>query len=90
LAAVIFGTGYGMVQPTLHAIVISSCAIQRRGAAGATFLGSMDLGMGIGAVVWGFFSAQFGYAMMYRTCIAVMAVACIRCLLFIRKHKNKE
>jgi len=90
LAAVLFGIGYGMIQPTLHAIVIASCPIQRRGAAGATFLGSLDLGMGVGAVVWGFFSAQFGYAMMYRTCIAVMAVACICCVIFIRKHKNKE
>jgi hypothetical protein len=37
----------------------------------------MDLGLGLGAVVWGIFSGVFGYPAMYFGCILSMAVVLV-------------
>jgi MFS family permease len=76
-AAVLYGFGYGIVQPALNTIVMSACAPNRRGAANATFFGCMDLGLGSGAVAWGIFSGAFGYPAMYFGCVLFMAAALV-------------
>jgi MFS family permease len=75
IAAVFYGVGYGSVQPTLNAIVISACAPSKRSAANSTFFSAMDLGIGLGAMVWGMVSQAFGYPIIYFGCIACMAFA---------------
>lgn len=65
VAAVLFGLGYGAVQPTLNAIVISKCSPSRRGAANATFFAALDLGIGVGAILWGVVSGAWGYPSIY-------------------------
>jgi MFS family permease len=76
-AAVLYGFGYGIVQPTLNTIVMSACVPNRRGAANATFFGCMDLGLGLGAVSWGIFSRAFGYPAMYFGCTLFMAAVLV-------------
>lgn len=90
LAAVLFGGGYGTVQPTLNAIVIARCAPLRRGAANATFFAAMDLGIGIGAMVWGFVSASFGYPSMYGSGLLFFVAAAFGILLLRRKSAHKD
>lgn len=87
LAAVLFGMGYGTVQPTLNAIVIARCAPSRRGAANATLFAAMDFGIGLGAVVWGVISSTFGYAAIYWAGLIFFGAAAIDCLLLQRKEK---
>ncbi len=87
IAAVFYGVGYGSVQPTLNAIVISACAPSRRSAANSTFFSAMDLGIGLGAMTWGMVSQAFGYPVIYFGCIACMFFAAIA---FLRVLKNPQ
>ncbi len=67
VAAVIYGVGHGAVQPTINALVISFAPIERRGAANATLLCAMDLGIMVGSVVWGNVAQEFGFIYIYST-----------------------
>lgn len=75
IAAVLFGLGYGSIQPTLYAIVVSLCPPSNRGIASATFFSSMDLGIGLGALVWGILSQSLGFSAIYLGCILCMILA---------------
>lgn len=65
LVGVIYGLGFGTVQPILNALVISLAPPERRGVANATFAVAMDLGIGLGAVILGFLAQHLGYVYMY-------------------------
>lgn len=65
LIAVVYGLGFGTVQPILNALVITFSPPERRGAANATFAVAMDLGIGLGAVFLGFLTQKMGYSYMY-------------------------
>lgn len=65
VVAVLYAIGVGAAQPTLMAMTIDRAKPQERGAAMGTFTTSMDLGIGIGSVVWGLVAEAFGYQVMY-------------------------
>lgn len=65
LAAVLYGLGFGAVQPVLNAITVTLSPPDRRGAANATFMSAMDTGIGLGAILWGFVAEQFGFTYIY-------------------------
>lgn len=89
IAAIFYAIGFGSVQPTLNTIVISLCAPSKRGAANATFFSSMDLGIGLGAFVWGIVSQTYGYTAIYFGCAGFMVVAIVAYLiLFKRKRRD--
>ncbi len=90
IAAVFYGVGYGSVQPTLNAIVISACAPSKRSAANSTFFSALDLGIGLGAMVWGIVSQAFGYPVIYFGCIACMFIAAIVFLLVMEKKQKSD
>jgi predicted MFS family arabinose efflux permease len=85
IAAMFFGVGYGSVQPTLNAIVISACPPAKRGAANSTFFSSLDIGIGLGALCWGLVSGSFGFPAIYIGCIAFMIMAGISLLTLKQK-----
>jgi predicted MFS family arabinose efflux permease len=90
VAAVFFAIGYGTILPSLNAIVISLCAPHKRGAANSTFFSSLDLGIGLGAFVWGIISKIYGYPMIYWGCIAFMAFAILAVFLFKNKLRSSK
>jgi predicted MFS family arabinose efflux permease len=47
---------------------------RRRGAANATFFVGFDLGIGIGAIVWGLVAQAFGYQAVYLWCLLPIAL----------------
>jgi len=65
VVAVLYAIGVGAAQPTLMAMTIDRARPQERGAAMGTFTTSMDLGIGIGSVVWGLIAEAFGFQAMY-------------------------
>ncbi len=65
IAAVLYGIGFGSVQPALQAWSIENAPKDRRGMANATFFSSFDLGVGIGALVFGQIGHSFGYYTIY-------------------------
>jgi MFS family permease len=75
LAGVLVGVGYGFAMPTLQAFAVRNAPAGRRGAATGTYYVSFDLGMGLGAVVWGFVAAATDYRTMYFTTLIPLALA---------------
>src|SRR5690625_5408257 len=65
IAAAIYGLGFGSVQPALQAWAVDAAAADRKGMANATFFSFFDLGIGIGAIIFGWIAQQFGYGYIY-------------------------
>ena len=63
IAAILYGLGFGSVQPALQAWAVEKAADNRKGIANATYFSFFDLGIGIGAIVFG----QIGYWLDYRS-----------------------
>ena len=88
IAAVFYALGYGSVLPALNTIAISLCAPQKRSAANSTFFSGLDLGIGLGAFVWGIISGLFGYSSIYYGCIVFMFLAAIMVILLWKWSKG--
>lgn len=66
VASLFYGLGFGAVQPSLQAWAINRSPLDRKGAANGTYLCSIDLGYGSGAVLMGSVASLTSYAVMYR------------------------
>jgi MFS family permease len=77
LAAVVYGAGFGAVQPSLLALAIVLSPPQRRGAANATFFSGFDLGIGLSSIMWGAVAEVTGYSLMYLLTVLPVAAALI-------------
>ena len=65
VVAVLYAVGVGAAQPTLMAMTVDRAGPQERGAAMGTYTTAMDLGIGVGSVVWGVVAQFLGFAAMY-------------------------
>jgi MFS family permease len=65
LAGLLYGFGFGAVQPSLQAMAVRNVEPARRGSANATFFLGFDLGIGVGSIVWGVVAERVGYNVMY-------------------------
>ena len=65
LAGTLYGFGYGICYPLSNAIVIRLCPKDRRGAATATIFAAMDIGIGMGAMLWGWVAGASGYSAVF-------------------------
>ncbi|WP_342741403.1 MFS transporter [Sporomusa acidovorans] len=88
VAAVVYGSGHGAVQPTLNALVISLAPVERRGVANATFLCAMDIGLIIGSVIWGSVAQAFGFTYIYSTSMILIILSIAIYLVFSRGRLN--
>ncbi len=75
LSALMFGIGFGSVQPAMNALAVRRVLPERRGAASALFTASMDLGMGTGSILWGAISQKHGFTTVYLICAGCAAVS---------------
>ncbi|MFZ5767408.1 MAG: MFS transporter [Bacillota bacterium] len=66
-AAAFCGLGFGAIGPGMQALAVRGLPPYRRGAANGTFYMGFDLGIGLGAILWGAVSQAIGYAGMYLT-----------------------
>lgn len=51
--AVLYGIGFGAVFPTLSALTVDLCAVNRRGTAMATLTAAFDMGVAVGSMLFG-------------------------------------
>ena len=63
--AVLYGLAFAAVQPALMALVVDRAAPSRRGAAMGTFSAAMDLGIGLGSLLWGEVAYTAGFQVVY-------------------------
>lgn len=73
-AAVLYGTGYGMIQPAIQAWMIHSVKPQERGMANSLFYNSLDFGIAAGSLLLGVIASMTGYAGMYRLSSVIMVL----------------
>lgn len=64
-AGALYGFGFGMLQPALQAWAVDKAPQNRKGMANATFFSSFDLGVGVGAMLFGQLAFLFGYQIIY-------------------------
>ncbi|WP_152656966.1 MFS transporter [Oceanobacillus sp. CFH 90083] len=74
-AAALFGLGFGAVQPALQAWAVNRAPADRKGMANATFFSSFDLGVGIGAILFGQIAAALNYTSIYLTAAVSIAIS---------------
>ncbi|OZU89231.1 MFS transporter [Virgibacillus indicus] len=88
IAAGIYGLGFGSVQPALQAWAVDKAPGNRKGMANATFFSFFDLGIGIGAIVFGQIAFLFGYGLIYATsAVSVMLSMILYIYLYVRAEK---
>src|SRR5699024_2140714 len=64
-AGAFFGFGFGAVQPALQAWAVDKAPGNRKGMANATFFSFFDLGVGVGAMLFGQLAFMFSYGLIY-------------------------
>lgn len=89
IAAACYGLGFGSVQPALQAWSVEEAPANRKGMANATFFSFFDLGIGLGAMVFGQLAFAFGYASIYQIAAgSVMFSILLYIYLLIRARKR--
>ncbi|MGO1922814.1 MAG: MFS transporter [Jeotgalicoccus sp.] len=63
--AILYGLGFGTVQPALQASAINTTPPRKRGMANATFFSAFDLGVGLGAITFGLVAQYADYSSIY-------------------------
>ncbi len=76
VAAILYGIGSGVIHPVVNAAAVRGSVNQNRAIATSTFMMSQDLGMAIGAIIWGFLSEKAGFLVMY-LCSAFIVIIMI-------------
>ncbi len=65
VAALLYGLGFGLVHPSLMALLVDMVGDQGRGAAMGTFTAAFDLGIGMGSILLGVVLQYFDFQVMY-------------------------
>ena len=90
LAAILYGIGFGTIQPAMQAWAVQSAPPERRGMANATFFSSFDLGIGLGAIFFGLIAPIIGYANLYLVATIPVAISIIGYVYFTVLHKKEK
>lgn len=86
IAGILYGLGFGSVQPLLNAVMVKFCSPSRRGAGNSTFFTAMDVGSGGGAVIWGIISQYYSFTWVYLLCVGCILLSLFS--YFILLHRN--
>ncbi|WP_425589540.1 MFS transporter [Fictibacillus terranigra] len=90
LSAMLYGFGYGMIQPSVQAWMIKEVDVEQRGIANSMFFNTLDLGVAAGSMLLGLVAMHFNYSGMYRLSALVMAVFLVLCLVGFLLKKGKK
>ncbi|WP_244163260.1 MFS transporter [Paenibacillus pectinilyticus] len=74
VSALLYGIGFGAIQPTIQAWMLRSSRPEQYGMANSMFYNSTDFGVAIGSILLGIISSATNYSVMYRYSAGVMAV----------------
>jgi MFS family permease len=64
-AAILYGFGFGATSPVLQAVILKLVSSERRGVANASFSTATDLGIGLGAILFGWIAEYMGYRLLF-------------------------
>lgn len=90
VAAALLGIGFGALSPAFQTLAVSSAPPARAGVATATYFWSLDISVGLAALLLGAVSARLGYAFMYGTVCTLVILLTAACYwLWQRKRRTK-
>jgi len=81
LGGVAYGIFHGTIPPVLQTLSVQSVGPDRRGAATGTYYFAVDIGMGVGSLLWGFLIDSIGFLpaiLCAAFCLIVTSVLSIR------------
>jgi MFS family permease len=84
-AGIAAGIANGIIAPVMQATVVRMSPDSRRGAAMATYMFPMDLGIAIGGFIWGVVVDNSGYSAMYMGCVVCLCIAIVLSGILLRK-----
>jgi MFS family permease len=90
VAAFLYGLGFGTIQPALQAWSVEKAPPNRRGMANATFFSFFDLGVGIGAIIFGQIGYWLGYQSIYITSAISVFISILLYLFILLKHRRAD
>ena len=74
VSSLLFGLGYGAVQPSLQTWAVNRCPPHRKAAANGLFMSAIDLGYIVGSITLGQIAQSQGFATMYLYAAGIMMV----------------
>lgn len=87
ISAGVLGLGFGALSPAFQTLAIQRAKAERAGVATATYFWSLDISVGLAAVLLSMVSGRWGYSFMYGiVCSGVVCLA-MCCYFFLRKRK---
>lgn len=90
VSAGLIGIGFGIIFPVFQAMVNNMVAPNRRGAANSSLFTALDLGIGLGSVVTGYFSDIYGLATAFMVLAGTILLATIIFPVFAFRHYQKH
>jgi len=91
LAGIAYGSGLGFSIPLFQTLAVRDASPHRRGTAMGTFYSAFDLGIGLGAIIWGWTAATIGYRGTFLLNLLPVALASLSYYLFyIRKGRHSS
>lgn len=88
IAAISYGLGFGSVHPALQAWAVEKAPVNRKGMANATFFSFFDLGVGVGAIIFGQIGHLLGYSSIYIASAVSVFISML--IYFLLIHKNRK
>ncbi|WP_234998244.1 MFS transporter [Salirhabdus sp. Marseille-P4669] len=86
----VFGLGYGSMMPAFQAWVVSKTTVERSGIANGMFYSSIDLGIGLSAIVLSFIYKYTETATLFKLSSTLFLVVFVLTLLDYRKSLHIE
>ncbi len=91
LSALLYGLGFGAIQPTIQAWMLRSATPEQYGTVNGMFYNSTDFGVAIGAVLLGAIASASNYAVMYRYSAVCMTIFVLLVLMqYIAASRRKH
>ena len=90
ISGFIYGLALGLITPALNAAAVRASPANRRGAAMATYSLSISVGLGIGALFFGWTSDMFGYTATLCLSMLLAVVSMILSVVFFRGHHARQ
>lgn len=87
-AALLLGLGVGIIQPIINTLVVEILGFTRRGTASTLNYAAIDLGLGLGALLWGAVARFWSFQAIYIFSMLLIAVSIILFFCFVRLQKS--
>ncbi|WP_410769045.1 MFS transporter [Fontibacillus sp. BL9] len=90
VSALLYGLGFGAIQPTIQAWMLRTSTTEQYGAANSMFYNSTDFGVAIGAIILGGIASATNYAKMYLYSAGFMVLFIVLYLTIYLISRNKD